>query len=81
VNACCDVRGVLIADTGSFLTNLAVCIRLFEKSSVYCTVIKFVIALNLELKLRPRRQVCLVVFSKSVYYEFKKRDWEYSQQT
>ena len=71
----------LIADTGSFFPNLAVCIRLFEKASVYYTVIKFLIALNLELKLRARRQVCLVVFSKSVYCEFKKRGWEYSQQT
>jgi hypothetical protein len=57
----------LIADTGSFFPNLAVCIRLFEKASVYYTVIKFLIALNLLLKLRPRRQVCLVVFSKASF--------------
>jgi hypothetical protein len=62
-----------------FFTNLALCY--LKKLSVYYTVIKFLIVLNLELKFRARRQVCLVVFSKFVYHEFKKRGCEYSQQT
>ena len=58
----------LAADTRSFFPNLDVCKVISKRFNLLYGNQASSLALNLELKLRPRRSVCLVVFSKAVQY-------------